>query len=113
MWKGRTAAFAGCHIATNLIYEAIADRICVKICIKADFIDVSLMTCAGTSIWQSMDMSKKTKTAVVRPWTATDVHKLKGLVKNKVDVAEIARRLQRTPIAVAAKARLLGLFFEP
>jgi hypothetical protein len=34
------------------------------------------------------DMPKKT---VLRPWTATDVYKLKGLAKKKVGVEKIAR----------------------
>ena len=33
------------------------------------------------------------KTAKLRAWTATDVHKLKGLAKKKVSAAKIARAL--------------------
>jgi hypothetical protein len=36
------------------------------------------------------------KTVKLRPWTATDVHKLKGLAKKKAGVDKIARALKRT-----------------
>jgi hypothetical protein len=45
-------------------------------------------------------LAKKKK--IIRPWTATDVHKLKGLAKKKAGVEKIARALKRT---VAARAR--------
>lgn len=54
-------------------------------------------------------MAKKTKTRVHRPWTATDVRKLKGLARQKVGVDKIARALKRTRGATAAKAHLLNL----
>jgi hypothetical protein len=52
-------------------------------------------------------VAKKKK--VVRPWTATDVHKLKGLAKKKVGVEKIARALKRTVAATTVKASVLGV----
>jgi hypothetical protein len=49
------------------------------------------------------------KTTKLRPWTATEIYKLKGLAKKKVGVEKIARALNRTAIATAAKARMLGV----
>jgi hypothetical protein len=52
-------------------------------------------------------MTKKTK--VRREWTATEIHKLKGLAKKKVGVDKIARTLKRTVGATAVKASMLGV----
>jgi len=52
------------------------------------------------------------KTASLRPWTATEIHKLRGLAKRKVDVPTIARMLMRTSDAIAEKARLLRVPLE-
>jgi hypothetical protein len=49
------------------------------------------------------------KTTKLRPWTATEIYKLKGLAKKKVGVEKIARALNRSAIATAAKARTLGV----
>jgi hypothetical protein len=49
------------------------------------------------------------KTVKMRPWTATDVYKLKGLAKRKVGVTKIARALKRTAGATAVKAHQLGV----
>jgi hypothetical protein len=49
------------------------------------------------------------KTTKLRPWTATEIYKLKGLAKKKVGVEKTARALNRTAIATAAKARMLGV----
>jgi ribosomal protein L13E len=49
------------------------------------------------------------KTAKLRAWTATDVHKLKGLAKKKVSAAKIARALKRSLAATASKAHTLGI----
>jgi hypothetical protein len=49
------------------------------------------------------------KTTKLRPWTPTEIYKLKGLAKKKVGVEKIARALNRTAIATAAKARMLGV----
>ena len=50
-----------------------------------------------------------TKKAVRREWTATEIHKLKGLAKKKVGVDKIARSLKRTVGATAVKASSLGV----
>jgi hypothetical protein len=55
-------------------------------------------------------MAKKTK--VPRAWTATDIHKLKGLAKKKVGVDKIARSLNRTVAATAVKASSLGVSLD-
>jgi hypothetical protein len=55
-------------------------------------------------------MAKKTK--VPRDWTASDIHKLKGLAKKKVGVDKIARSLNRTVAATAAKASSLGVSLD-
>jgi hypothetical protein len=55
-------------------------------------------------------MAKKAK--VRREWTATDVHKLKGLAKKKVGVDKIARTLKRTVAATAVKASALGVSLD-
>jgi hypothetical protein len=55
-------------------------------------------------------MPKKTK--VRREWTATEIHKLKGLAKKKVGVGKIARALKRTVAATAAKASVLGVSLD-
>src|ERR1700687_208486 len=44
-----------------------------------------------------------------RPWTATEIHRLKGLAKKKLEVAKIARSLKRTTAATVVKARSLGI----
>jgi hypothetical protein len=54
------------------------------------------------------DMPKKTPLKL-RPWSATDVYKLKGLAKKKVGVEKIARALKRTTRAVENKSYLLGV----
>jgi hypothetical protein len=54
----------------------------------------------------------KKKTAKLRPWTATDVHKLKGFAKKKVGVAKIAKALKRTVGATTVKAHLLGVSLD-
>ena len=54
-------------------------------------------------------MAKKKKTTARREWTATEIHKLKGLAKRKVGVDKIARALKRTVAATAMKASNLGV----
>jgi hypothetical protein len=56
------------------------------------------------------DMAKKT--VKLRPWTATEVHKLKGLAKQKVGAAKIAKVLKRTTRAVENKSYLLGVSLD-
>jgi hypothetical protein len=48
----------------------------------------------------------------LRTWTATDVHKLKGLAKKKVGAAKIARALKRSLAATATKAQTLGISLD-
>ena len=55
-------------------------------------------------------MAKKTK--VRREWTATDIHKLRGLAKKKVGVDKIARTLKRSVAATAVKASTLGVSLD-
>jgi hypothetical protein len=48
----------------------------------------------------------------LRPWTATEIHKLKGLAKKKVGAAKIAKALRRTTRAVENKGYLLGISLD-
>lgn len=50
--------------------------------------------------------------AVRRSWTATEIHKLKGLAKKKEGVERIARALKRTVGATTAKASVLGISLD-
>jgi hypothetical protein len=54
----------------------------------------------------------KRKTTERREWTATDIHKLKGLAKKKAGVDKIARALKRTVAATAVKASNLGVSLD-
>jgi hypothetical protein len=45
----------------------------------------------------------------LRPWTATEIHRLRGLAKKTLEVTKIARSLKRTTAATAVKARALGI----
>ena len=56
-------------------------------------------------------MARK-KTTARREWTATDIHKLKGLAKKKIGVDKIARALKRTVAATAVKASSLGVSLD-
>jgi hypothetical protein len=49
------------------------------------------------------------KTKLGREWTATEIHKLKGLAKKNVGVEKIARTLKRTVFATTVKASLVGV----
>ena len=49
------------------------------------------------------------KSAKLRAWTATDVYKLRGLAKKNVEIAKIARALNRSPDAALEKARQLNI----
>jgi hypothetical protein len=57
-------------------------------------------------------MANKKKKTVRREWTATEVHKLKGLAKKRVGVDRIARALKRTVAATAVKASSLGVSLD-
>jgi hypothetical protein len=52
------------------------------------------------------------KTVRLRAWTATDIHKMKGLAKKKVGVTKIAQALKRTVAATTVKAHLLGVSLD-
>ena len=54
----------------------------------------------------------KRKTPERREWTATDIHKLKGLAKKKAGVDKIARALKRSVAATAVKASNLGVSLD-
>jgi hypothetical protein len=54
----------------------------------------------------------KKKTTGRREWTATEVHKLRGLAKKKAGVDKIARALKRTVAATAMKASSLGVSLD-
>ncbi len=56
-------------------------------------------------------MAKK-KVAVRREWTATEIHKLKGLAKKKIGADKIARTLKRTVAATKMKASGLGVSLD-
>jgi hypothetical protein len=56
-------------------------------------------------------MAKK-KTTQRRTWSATEIHKLKGLAKKKAGVDKIARTLNRTVAATAMKASALGVSLD-
>lgn len=51
-------------------------------------------------------------TTELRPWTATEVRKLKGLAQKRTGVKQIARALNRTVAATAVKASMLGLSLD-
>ncbi len=57
-------------------------------------------------------MANKKKPAARREWTATEVHKLKGMAKKKAGVDKIARALKRTVAATAMKASSLGVSLD-
>jgi hypothetical protein len=54
----------------------------------------------------------KKKTMTRREWTATEIHKLKGLAKKKTGVDRIARALKRSVGATAVKASSLGISLD-
>ena len=54
----------------------------------------------------------KRKTLERREWTATEIHKLKGLAKKKAGVDKIARVLKRSVAATAVKASNLGVSLD-
>jgi hypothetical protein len=45
----------------------------------------------------------------LRPWTATEIYKLRGLAKRSVAAEKIARSLNRSPAATVVKARALRI----
>jgi hypothetical protein len=57
-------------------------------------------------------MPNKKKAVARRAWTATDIHKLKGLAKKGLSVAKISKTLKRTVAATTVKASLLGISLD-
>jgi len=45
----------------------------------------------------------------LRPWTATEIRKLRGLAQKTMNIGKIARALNRSVGATAAKAQTLGI----
>ena len=45
----------------------------------------------------------------LRPWTATEIRKLRGLAQKKMEFGKIARALNRSVGATVAKAQTLGI----
>ena len=56
--------------------------------------------------------TKKTKRRVLRPWTKDDVKNLRRFAKDRLSGPETARKLRRSPGAVAQKAMKLGIRFR-
>jgi translation initiation factor 1 (eIF-1/SUI1) len=59
-----------------------------------------------------MAKTTKKKMTTRREWTATEVHKLKGLARKKTGVDKIARALKRTVAATTVKASLLSISLD-
>jgi hypothetical protein len=57
-------------------------------------------------------MANTKKPAARREWTATEVHKLKGMAKKKARVDKIARALKISVAATAIKASSLGVSLD-
>jgi len=55
---------------------------------------------------------KKQKRRVSRAWTTDDVRKLSGFANDRLSGSEAAKKLRRTPGAVAQKAMTLGIRFR-
>ena len=56
--------------------------------------------------------TKKQKRRVLRAWTTDDVKKLRGFAKDRLSGTRAAKKLHRTPGAVAQKAMSLGIRFR-
>jgi hypothetical protein len=54
----------------------------------------------------------KTKRRVARAWTPEDVKHLRGFAKERLSGSQAAKKLRRTPGAVAQKAMALGIRFR-
>jgi hypothetical protein len=59
-----------------------------------------------------MMATKKQKKRVTRAWTTEDVKKLRGFAKERLSSSQAAKKLHRTPGAVAQKAMTLGIRFR-
>jgi hypothetical protein len=56
--------------------------------------------------------AKKQKRRISRPWTKDDVKNLRGFAKDRLSGSQAAKKLRRTPGAVAQKAMTLGIRFR-
>jgi len=56
--------------------------------------------------------TKKQKPRVSRSWTADDVKKLRSFARDLLSGTQAAKKLRRTPGAVAQKAMTLGIRFK-
>jgi hypothetical protein len=56
--------------------------------------------------------TKEQKRRVLRAWTTDDVKKLRGFAKDRLSGNQAAKKLRRTPGAVAQKAMALGIRFK-
>jgi hypothetical protein len=59
-----------------------------------------------------MMATKKQKRRVSRAWTTDDVKTLRALAKDRLSGIQAAKKLRRTPGAVAQKAMALGVRFR-
>jgi hypothetical protein len=59
-----------------------------------------------------MMAAKKQKRRVSRAWTSEDVKRLRGFAKDRLSGTQTAKKLNRTPGAVAQKAMALGIRFR-
>jgi hypothetical protein len=53
-----------------------------------------------------------TKKRISRAWTTEDVKRLRGFAKDRLSGTQAAKKLHRTPGAVAQKAMALGIRFR-
>jgi hypothetical protein len=67
----------------------------------------------GTAMAEKETRSLAKKETSARPWTATDLYKLKGLAKRNVGVEKIARALKRSVAETTAKAASSKISFQP
>ena len=58
-----------------------------------------------------MATTKRTR-RVARAWTKDDVKNLRGFAKDRLSGAQAAKKLRRTPGAIAQKAMALGIRFR-
>jgi hypothetical protein len=56
--------------------------------------------------------TKKQKKRVSRAWTTDDVKTLRGFARDRLSGTQAAKKLHRTPGAVAQKAMTLGIRFR-
>jgi hypothetical protein len=59
-----------------------------------------------------MMATKNQKRRISRAWTKDDVKNLRGFAKDRLSGKQAAKKLRRTPGAVAQKAMALGISFK-